>query len=87
MTEDLPSLKRIRSADVYKAGPLAGHLNRTRTGTVTFSYTSGYLDDPSGPVATTLPLTPDAVEAPSGGSVRPGLWPCGTSTCSSFSPG
>lgn len=66
MTEDLPSLKRVRSADVYKAGRLAGHLNRTGAGTVTFSYTSGYLDDPSGPVATTLPLTPDAVEAPSG---------------------
>lgn len=66
MTENLPSLKRVRSADVYKASRLAGHLTRTGAGTVTFSYTSGYLADPSGPVATTLPLTPDLVEAPSG---------------------
>ncbi|WP_255767956.1 type II toxin-antitoxin system HipA family toxin [Pseudarthrobacter sulfonivorans] len=66
MAKDLEHLKFIREADVYKAGTLAGHLNRTGRGTVTFAYSSGYLDRGAGPVATTLPISADAVESPSG---------------------
>ncbi|MDR7080796.1 serine/threonine-protein kinase HipA [Arthrobacter ginsengisoli] len=66
MTEDLGRLKFVRSADVYKAGALAGHLDRTDRGSVIFSYTPDYLGPGARAVATTLPLTEDAVEAPSG---------------------
>ena len=66
MTEDLGRLKFVRSADVYKAGALAGHLDRTDRGSGIFSYTPDYLGPGARAVATTLPLTEDAVEAPSG---------------------
>lgn len=66
MTEDLRRLKFVRSADVYKAGQLAGHLDRTARGSVAFSYTSNYLDSRGCPVSTTLPLAVEPVEAPSG---------------------
>jgi serine/threonine-protein kinase HipA len=66
MTEDLGRLKFVRSADVYKAGVLAGHLNRTERGSVVFSYRPGYLASGGRTVATTLPLTAEPVEAPSG---------------------
>jgi serine/threonine-protein kinase HipA len=63
---DLGNLKFVRSADVYKAGQLAGHLNRTDRGSVVFSYAPDYLEAGALPVATTLPLTGERVEAPSG---------------------
>jgi serine/threonine-protein kinase HipA len=66
MTEDLRRLKFVRSADVYKAGLLAGHLERTERGSVVFSYTSAYLGSSGRPVSTTLPLSAGPVEAPSG---------------------
>ena len=66
MTEDLRRLKFVRGADVYKAGVLAGHLTRTDHGSVIFSYTADYLGAGARPVATTLPVTADRVESPSG---------------------
>jgi serine/threonine-protein kinase HipA len=66
MAEELGRLKFVRSADVYKAGVLAGHLDRTDRGSVAFSYTPDYLGSGAGPVATTLPLTRESVESPSG---------------------
>jgi len=66
MTEDLRRLKFVHSADAYKAGVLAGHLNRTGRGSVVFSYGPDYLASGGRSVATTLPLTAEPVEAPSG---------------------
>ncbi|UEL27745.1 type II toxin-antitoxin system HipA family toxin [Pseudarthrobacter sp. L1SW] len=66
MTEDLRRLKFVRGADVYKAGILAGHLARTDRGSVAFSYAEHYLRAGARPVATTLPVTADPVESPSG---------------------
>lgn len=66
MTEDLRRLKFVRGADVYKAGILAGHLTRTERGSVTFSYAEHYLRAGARPVATTLPVTAEPVESPSG---------------------
>lgn len=66
MSEDLGRLKFVRSADVYKAGVLAGRLNRTSRGSVVFSYAPEYLAAGGRAVATTLPLTAEPVEAPSG---------------------
>ena len=65
-TAELGRLKFVRNADVYKAGVLAGHLDRTDRGSVVFSYASDYLTSGASPVATTLPLTQDPVESPSG---------------------
>ncbi|MDQ0692203.1 type II toxin-antitoxin system HipA family toxin [Arthrobacter sp. W4I7] len=66
MTEVLGRLKFVRSADVYKAGVLAGHLNRTNRGSVVFSYVPDYHASGGRTVASTLPLTAERVEAPSG---------------------
>lgn len=66
MSEDLGRLKFVRSADVYKAGVLAGHLNRTSRGSVAFSYAPKYLASGGRNVATTLPLSAEPLEAPSG---------------------
>jgi serine/threonine-protein kinase HipA len=66
MSEDLRRLKFVRGADVYKAGILAGHLTRTERGSVTFSYAEHYLRAGARPVATTLPVTAEPVESPSG---------------------
>lgn len=72
---DLPSLKGIFEADVYKAGRLAARLHR-RDGLIEFRYADGY----AGPaVATTLPVRADPVVVP-GGAVPPffaGLLPEG----------
>jgi serine/threonine-protein kinase HipA len=65
-TAELRRLKFVRNADVYKAGVLAGHLDRTDRGSVVFSYASGYFASGANPVATTLPLTQDPLESPSG---------------------
>jgi serine/threonine-protein kinase HipA len=66
MTEDLRRLKFVRSADVYKAGRLAGHLERTERGSVAFSYATDYLVSSGPPVRTTLPLAAEPVETGSG---------------------
>lgn len=66
MSEDLGRLKFVRRADVYKAGVLAGHLSRTSRGSVAFSYAPKYLASGGRNVATTLPLSAEPVEAPSG---------------------
>ncbi|RKO25367.1 type II toxin-antitoxin system HipA family toxin [Pseudarthrobacter phenanthrenivorans] len=66
MTEDLRRLKFVRGADVYKAGILAGHLTRTDRGSVTFRYAHHYVGPDARPVATTLPVTTEPVESPSG---------------------
>lgn len=66
MTEELQRLKFVRSADVYKAGVLAGRLNRIDRGSEVFSYTPDFLATRAGPVATTLPLSQEHVESPSG---------------------
>lgn len=55
MIEDLPHPKFVCSADVYKAGLLAGHLDRTDRGSVVFAYASDYLSSGGRPVSTTLP--------------------------------
>lgn len=79
MSEDLGRLKFVRSADVYKAGVLAGHLNRTSRGSVVFSYTPDYVSTAGRPIATTLPVVAEPVEAPSGAlpSFYSGLLPEG----------
>ena len=67
MTVDLEDLRRVRSADVLKAGRLAGRLERRPDGGIEFRYLDEYLRgaDPE-PVAFALPLGPDAVHTPSG---------------------
>ncbi|MDI3195691.1 HipA domain-containing protein [Pseudarthrobacter sp. AL07] len=66
MAEDLGRLKFVRSADVYKAGVLAGHLNRTVRGSVVFAYRPDFFATGGRAVATTLPFTADPLEAPGG---------------------
>ncbi|MCO4236329.1 type II toxin-antitoxin system HipA family toxin [Pseudarthrobacter raffinosi] len=79
MPDDLGRLRFVRSADVYKAGVLAGRLNRTSRGSVVFSYTPDYLSTAGRPIATTLPVVAEPVEAPSGAlpSFYSGLLPEG----------
>ncbi|MGW6422827.1 type II toxin-antitoxin system HipA family toxin [Nocardia sp. NPDC055053] len=76
---DVPDLRGIDRADVYKAGRTAGHLLREQD-VVTFAYRQDYLDDPSAPaVAFTLPKSSERYRA-TGGSVPPffaGLLPEG----------
>ncbi|WP_284975662.1 HipA domain-containing protein [Arthrobacter sp. efr-133-TYG-104] len=67
MAEDLAQLKFVRSADVYKSGVLAGHLERTERGSVVFSYAPDYFASGASPVASSLPFTHDPVESPNGG--------------------
>lgn len=63
--KELRSLRHVRTADVYKAGALAGTLSRSAEGTVVFEYVDAY----SGPdVAFTLPQTQRRVES-AGGAV------------------
>lgn len=58
---DLPALKDVSRADVYKNGELAGHLTRLEAGTIEFSYTPDWVNQAGPPVATTLPVSPDPV--------------------------
>ena len=58
------SLRFVTRADVYKAGVLAGILERAPSGEVTFRYRPEYT---GGPVATTLPITDRPVTRPGGG--------------------
>ena len=62
----LSSLRAVSTADVYKAGRLAGRLER-RSGGVQFRYTADYLADPGPAVATTAPLTDEPLSGPGGG--------------------
>ncbi|MCT9625646.1 HipA domain-containing protein [Pseudarthrobacter equi] len=66
MTEDLARLKFVAQADVYKAGVLAGQLNRGGNGGIVFTYTPAYLAAGGAAVSHSLPLTDAPVEAPSG---------------------
>ncbi|MFD4433766.1 type II toxin-antitoxin system HipA family toxin, partial [Nocardia sp. NPDC058497] len=73
---DFEALRRIRSADVYKAGCLAASISRTSDGGTEFRYTTAYSGDP---VASTLALDLEPVSSASG-SVPPffaGLLPEG----------
>jgi len=67
VTIDLEELRRVRSADVLKAGRLAGRLERRPDGGIEFLYLDEYLHgaDPV-PIAFTLPLGPARVHTPSG---------------------
>lgn len=60
----LEDLKRVSTADVYKAGTHAGSLSRDERGSVTFRYDPSYVGEP---VASTLPLDGGARTAPGGG--------------------
>lgn len=64
---DLHRLRFVAVADVYKAGRLAGRLERTRDAGTAFAYEQAYLAAGHPPVAVTLPLTGDPVTVPSGG--------------------
>jgi serine/threonine-protein kinase HipA len=59
----LRQLRLVNSADVYKAGVLAGTLRRLHDRTE-FSYLPGYLDSAHQAVAWSLPLTAEASIAP-----------------------
>ncbi|WP_223286694.1 type II toxin-antitoxin system HipA family toxin [Kocuria atrinae] len=54
-------------ADVYKAGRLAGRLERAEDAGTAFTYDPAYLNAGHPPVALTLPLTGEPVTASSGG--------------------
>jgi serine/threonine-protein kinase HipA len=62
-TTPLRQLRLVDSADVYKAGILAGRLRRLRDRTE-FSYLPGYLDGAHQAVAWSLPLRAEAFIAP-----------------------
>ncbi|WP_104087511.1 type II toxin-antitoxin system HipA family toxin [Arthrobacter sp. GMC3] len=66
MSQDLQHLKLVREADVYKAGTLAGMLQRTEQGGVRFSYRDSYLANNKTPVAFSLPLSAVAIETQNG---------------------
>lgn len=66
MPAELQDLRFVRAADVYKNGRLAGHLARTGTGGVRFSYRPDYLAGGHPAVAISLPPSEVAVEAPAG---------------------
>jgi serine/threonine-protein kinase HipA len=63
--ERLDALRLIERADVYKAGRLAAHLTRSRDG-VRFGYAPQWLAEAGLPVASTLPLTSEALIRPGG---------------------
>jgi serine/threonine-protein kinase HipA len=62
---DLPRLRTVTRADVYKAGRHAATLTRTDDG-VQFRYLDEWVDASGPPVATTLPVTPEPVLRPAG---------------------
>ena len=63
---DLEHLRFVTTADVYKAGQLAGTLARTPDGGTSFEYTGEYLSTGTPAVATTLPAAEAAVATPHG---------------------
>ncbi|KRE80260.1 type II toxin-antitoxin system HipA family toxin [Arthrobacter sp. Soil763] len=66
MAAELRDLRFVRAADVYKDGVLAGHLARTGTGGVRFTYREDYTSGGNPAVAFSLPVSDAAVEAPAG---------------------
>lgn len=84
MTEDLERLRFTAAADVFKAGVLAGRIERRPDGSTVFRYLPEYLSGardgaPARPIATSLPLTDGDVVTP-GGALPPffaGLLPEG----------
>lgn len=64
---DLHRLRFVDVADVYKAGRLAGRLERAEDAGTAFTYDPAYLNAGHPPVALTLPLTGEPVTASSGG--------------------
>lgn len=65
--DHLHRLRFVAVADVYKAGRLAGRLERTSDAGTAFTYDEAYLAAGHPPVAVTLPLSADPVTVPSGG--------------------
>ncbi|MFB7876888.1 HipA domain-containing protein [Nocardia sp. NPDC056064] len=61
-----PHSDRVQSADVYKAGVLAGSLDRQSDGRIEFHYAASYLDLEGEPVASTLPIGGRSVCGPVG---------------------
>lgn len=75
---DFDDVRTVTTADVYKGGRLAGHLRRHRDG-VEFAYRLDYVESGGPAVATTLPVSNEAVQT-HGGAVPPyfaGLLPEG----------
>ncbi|GAA1060279.1 type II toxin-antitoxin system HipA family toxin [Agromyces bracchium] len=67
MTTELEALRRVRSADVLKAGRLAARLMRNTDGGIDFHYLDEYLASADAvPVAFTLPLDDAVVHVPGG---------------------
>lgn len=64
---DLERLRTVRAADVYADDVLAGSLERATDGSTVFAYRPDYLARVgSRPIATTLPLSAEAVVTPNG---------------------
>lgn len=61
---DLPDLRYVQRADVYKSGALAGHLVRETHGALAFSYVENYSGQP---VASTLLVEEGKFRSPGGG--------------------
>lgn len=64
---DLQQLRFVAAADVYKAGRLAGRLERTPDGATAFTYVNRYLADGGPAVAVTLPVAAEPVVTAGGG--------------------
>lgn len=58
---DLERLRSVQSADIYKSGRLAAQLTKGGDGTIEFRYLPEYSTGGSRPVATTLPITGEAL--------------------------
>ncbi|GER23964.1 hypothetical protein NCCP1664_24590 [Zafaria cholistanensis] len=65
MSPDLQRLRFVAAADVYKAGRLAGRIERVGGGTA-FTYGGTYLAGGGQRVASTLPVSPEPVVSPAG---------------------
>ncbi len=63
----LDELLDVRTADVYKSGQLAAHMTRRPDGAIEFRYTDDWVSSDGLPVATTLPVSAEAVLTPAGG--------------------
>lgn len=64
---DLERLRTVRAADVYADDVLAGSLERATDGSTVFAYRPDYLARGGArPIATTLPLSAEAVVTPNG---------------------
>lgn len=64
---DLERLRTVRAADIYADDALAGSLERATDGSTVFAYRPDYLAHGGArPIATTLPLSAEAVVTPNG---------------------